>query len=268
MSAQASGATSGPVAGATQGAAQGAAAGTAILPGWGTGIGAAIGLTGGLLQASQQASAARNFQQQQDRAVEEAKRQAGANFMQNISAPTEAYQAAMQQGTAQQMQALQAGAEGDVRNLQGIVGRTNEAATDFDFEQRDKMARDLYQLHLAQAQEQKGSANALAGIDLNEAQGYGMAKQQAQKAQQQAMMGVLGTVAGIGEGIDKRQALYKRQPTQSTQPAYNPATDPILNNINKYGNNQQPLVGPELPSDYIVNPDYLSGLSAFNNRPI
>jgi len=257
MSAQASGATSDPVAGAEKGAASG----TAIIPGWGTGIGAAIGLTGGLLQASQQASAARNFQQQQDRAIEEAKRQAGANFMQNISAPTEAYQAAMRQGTAQQMQALQAGAEGDVRNLQGVVGRTNEAATDFDFGQRDKMARDLYQLHLAQAQEQKASANTLAGIGLNEAQGYGMAKQQAQKAQQQAMTGVLGTVAAIGEGIDKRQALYKRQPNSNmiTIGGQQPYSSPQMDSVNnRFNNNYQ------TPA-FDINQNFLHGLSDFNN---
>jgi len=180
---------------------------------WGMAAEAGLGIGMSLLQASEQASAARNYQEQQNRAIAEAKRQAGANFMQNISAPTEAYQAAMRQGTAQQMQALQAGVEGDTRNLQGIVGRTNEAATDFDFDQRDKMAKDLYDLHMAQAQEQKASANALAGIGLSEAEGAGLAKQQSEKARVAAQTNAAEAGLMIGAGLDNMRALYPKKKT-------------------------------------------------------
>jgi len=174
--------------------------------------GIGLGIGSSLLQASEQSAAARNFQGQQQQAIEEAKRQAGANFMQNISAPTEAYQAAMREGTAQQMQALQAGTEGDVRNLQGIVGRTNEAATDFDFGQRDKMAQDLYQLHMDQAKEQKQSAINLAEIGLGEATGAGLAKQQAEKAKALANVNALGGVEKLGLLWDNRKKAFPTQP--------------------------------------------------------
>lgn len=209
---------------------------------WGMGAEALLGIGGGLLQASQQAAAARNFQGQKEMAIHQAKELAGANFMQNISAPVEAYQAAMRQGTAQQMQALQAGTEGDVRNLQGIVGRTNEAATDFDFGQRDKMAQDLYKLHLAQAQERKDSANALAGIDLKEAQGAALAQQQAELAKNQAYTNAAAAGLRIGAGLDKMQALYGKQDTNPMLPAYSTSTDPLLNTINK----NKPTFGPQV----------------------
>jgi hypothetical protein len=208
--------------------------------------GIGLGIGSSLLQASQQSAAARNFQGQQQKAIEEAKRQAGANFMQNISAPTEAYQAAMREGTAQQMQALQAGTEGDVRNLQGIVGRTNEAATDFDFGQRDKMAQDLYQLHMDQAKEQKQSATNLAGIGLEEAKGAGLAKQQAEKAKALANANALGGVEKLGLLWDQSRKAFPTQPNAQT--TYNRSTDPMLANINNYNAPQQTastMVGPQ-----------------------
>ena len=226
-------------------AATGAAGAAASTTPYGQIAGLGLGVGMSLYQASEQAGAARNFQAKQDQAIQEAKRQAGANFMQNISAPTEAYQAAMRQGTAQQMQALQAGTEGDVRNLQGIVGRTNEAATDFDFSQRDKMAKDLYDLHMAQAKEQKQSANSLAGIGLEEASGAGLAKQQAEKANALSNANALGGVEKLGLLWDNSKKAFPAQP--NTQPSYDRATDPMLANINKWNTSQQGVVGPQMP---------------------
>jgi hypothetical protein len=231
---------------------------------WGMAAEAGLGIGMSLLQASEQASAARNYQEQQNRAIAEAKRQAGANFMQNISAPTEAYQAAMREGTAQQMQALQAGTEGDVRNLQGIVGRTNEAATDFDFGQRDKMAKDLYDLHMAQAQEQKQSANELAGIGLQEAQGAGLAKQQAEKARVAAQTNAAEAGLRIGAGLDQMQALYKRQNTPNITVAgdVTPYTSKNMDSINNRNNNNYQT------SAFNIDQNFLPGLVGFNSRPI
>lgn len=196
---------SGKAAGATD-----VAGGAESATPWGAIAGTTIGLGASLFQASEQAAIARNMQERQNKAMEEAKRLAGANYLQNISAPTEAYQAGMREATAQQMQALQAGTEGDVRNLQGIVGRANEQAIDATFQEQDKMARDLYNLNLAQAQEQKNSANALASIGLQEASGFGLAKQQAEKARTGAYTSALQGAAGLGALWDKSRDLYNK----------------------------------------------------------
>lgn len=208
---------------------------------WGMAAELGLGVGASLLQASQQAAAARNFEGQKNMAIRQAKELAGANFMKNVSVPVEAYEAAMRQGTAQQMQALQAGTEGDVRNLQGIAGRTNEAATDFDFGQRDKMAQDLYKLHVAQAQEQKESANALAGIGLKEAQGAALAQQQAELAKQQSYGNAALSGLRLVTGLDKMRALYPNQNTNKPADAYSTANDPLLNSIRS----NTPAFGPQ-----------------------
>jgi len=253
---------------AATGAAGAAGAAASTTPyGQIAGLGLGIGMS--LYQASEQAGAARNFQAKQDQAIAEAKRQAGANFMQNISAPTEAYQAAMREGTAQQMQALQAGTEGDVRNLQGIVGRTNEAATDFDFGQRDKMAKDLYDLHMAQAKEQKQSATNLAEIGLEEASGAGLAKQQAEKANALSN-------ANASKGVEKLGLLWdnskKAFPAQKTgEQGIGDAT--ISGGMAPYTSQNMDVIGNKNNGSYQstafnIDQNLLPGLIGFNKRPI
>jgi hypothetical protein len=206
----------------------GAAAGTATP--WGAIAGTAIGLGSSLLQASQQSAEARYQQNLQNKAIEDAKRLAGANFMENIGVPLQGQMEAMRQNTAAYKQALEAGAEGDVRNLQGLVGRVNESVVDANAKQANEIDNRLYNLSVAQAQEQKGSANALAGVALNEAEGAGLAKQQAQKAQVGAYTNALQGVAGLGALYDKSRALYPNQGTITPQNV-NANTQQPVNNV-------------------------------------
>lgn len=240
-----------PGAGASPTGGIGAAAGP-----WGMAAEAGLGIGMSLFQASEQAAIARNMQAKQDKAIEEAKRLAGANYLQNVSAPVEAYQAGMRQATAQQMQGLQAASEGDVRNAQAIAARTNEQATDATFEEQDKMAKDLYNLNVAKAQEQKDSANALAGIGLQEAQGAGLAKQQAEAAKIGAYTNAAEAGLRIGAGLDQMQALYPTQKAAQSVAPYSAANDPLLNSIK----NNAPAFGPQN--------DMFPGLTGFQKRGI
>ena len=52
----------------------------------------------------------------------------------------------------------------------------------------------------------------MAGISLNEAQGAGLAKQQAQKAEVLANTNALGGVAGLGALWDKSRKAFPTQP--------------------------------------------------------
>lgn len=243
MSGKAAQSTAATTPGGTPGAAASPTGGIGAAAGpWGMAAEAGLGIGMSLFQASEQAAIARNMQERQNKAMEEAKRLAGANYLQNVSVPTEAYQAGMREATAQQMQALQAGTEGDVRNLQGIVGRANEQAIDATFQEQDKMAKDLYNLNIAQAQEQKNSANALAGIGLQEAQGAGLAKQQAEAAKFGAYTNVAKAGLRIGAGLDQMQAFYPTQKAAQSVAPYNVATDPLLNSAKA---NMQ-VVGPQV----------------------
>jgi len=185
-------------------------AGAAAGP-WGMAAEAGLGIGMSLYQASEQAAAARNFAGQQAKAIEEAKRQAGANFMKNVGVPLTGELEGMKANTAAYKQALEAGTEGDVRNLQGLVGRVNESNVDANAQQANRIDENLYKLHMAQAQEQKDSANALAGISLNEAEGAGLAKQQAEKAKIAAYTSAAQSGLRIGAGLDQMRALYPNQ---------------------------------------------------------
>lgn len=175
---------------------------------WGMAAELGLGLGMSLYQAKEQSAAQRNFQAQQDRAAEEAKRQAGANFMQDVGVPLTGELAGMRANTAAYKQALEAGAEGDVRNLQGLVGRVNESVVDANAQQANRIDDRLYNLHMAQAAEQKASANALAGISLSEAEGAALAKQQAEKAKVAAYTNAAQSGLRIATGLDQMRSLY------------------------------------------------------------
>lgn len=257
MSKSAGAQTAATTPGGTPGAAASPTGGIGAAAGpWGMAAEAGLGIGMSLFQASEQAAIARNMQSRQDKAIEDAKRLAGANYLQNVSVPVEAYQAGMREATSQQKQGLETAAEGDTRNAQAIAARTNEQAIDTTFEEQDKMAKDIYNLNVAKATEQKDSSNALAGIAVGEAEGAGLAKQQAEMAKVGAYTNAAEAGLRIASGFDQMKALYPTQKaTQSVAP-YSEANDPLLNSIK----NNAPAFGPQN--------DMFPGLTAFRKRGI
>lgn len=199
------------------GAMSGAAMGTSVVPGWGTAIGAVVGAGASLFQASEQAKAQREFQEKQDKAMEEAKRLAGANFLKNVGVPFAGELAGMKANTAGYKQALEAAVEGDWRNLPGVVGRIDESMVDANAQQAVRVDDKIYKLKVAQAQEQKDSSNALAGIALGEASGFGLAKQQAEKAKIAAYTSAAQGAAQLGQLWDASRALYPQDEEAADQ---------------------------------------------------
>jgi hypothetical protein len=222
--------------------ASGASLGTMIVPGWGTAIGAVVGAGAGLLQASQQAGAARKFQIEQDRAKAEAERQAGANFLKNVGVPLSGELAGMRANTAGYKQAIEAAVEGDWRNLPGVVGRADASMVDANAEQAIRIDEKLYRQHVAEAKEQKDSSNMLALLASKEAEGAGLAKQQAEKAKVAAYTSALQGVSKLGQMWDANRDLYPTQKMQANTPGYSEATDPLLNNIRS----NTPINGPQV----------------------
>lgn len=221
--------------------ASGAAMGTMIVPGWGTAIGAVVGAGAGLLQASEQAGAARKFQIEQDRAKAEAERQAGANFLRNVGVPLSGELAGMRANTAGYKQAIEAAVEGDWRNLPGVVGRADASMVDANAEQAVRIDEKLYRQHVAEAQEQKDSAKMLALLAAKEAEGAGLAKQQAAKAKVAAYTSALQGVSQLGQMWDANRSLYPKQKQVNPQAPYNEATDPLLNSLKA----NKPAFGPQ-----------------------
>ena len=170
----------------------------------------------------------------------------------------------MRANTAGYKQAIQAAQEGDVRDLPGIVGRADESMVGANADQSIRMDDKLYALHMAQAKEMKDSANALGGISLSEAEGAGLAKQQAEKARVAAQTNAAEAGLRIGAGLDQMQALYKRQNTPNITVAgdVTPYTSNNMDSINNRNNNNYQT------SAFNIDQNFLPGLVGFNSRPI
>lgn len=183
------------------GAASGAAAGTSVMPGWGTAIGAVAGGTMSLIEASKQAAAKNAADRAAQEAVARAEQEQETNFLGALQVPTEAYNQALRENTAQQMQALGALQEAGPRELAGGVGRVNAVANNQANDVTNQLADRLYNLNLAQANEQGQTADAMAKISLERAMGAQKAAMAAQLAQTQALSsGAQSFGSGISAG--------------------------------------------------------------------
>jgi hypothetical protein len=188
-------------AGVGSGAAKGAAAGTAIVPGWGTAIGAAAGGTMSLIEAGKQGAAKREAERAGEQAVARAKQEQEINFLGAVQVPVEAYNQALRETTANQMQALSALTEAGPRELVGGVGKINAVANQQANDVTNQLADRLYNLNIAQANEQGQTADAMAKLYLGQAEGAQKAAMAANMAQTGLKQGALNAFGTAGAGI-------------------------------------------------------------------
>jgi hypothetical protein len=115
--------------------------------------------------------------------------------------PTEAYENAMREITAQSMQLTEAARETGARELAASVGRIGAAGLNATEQQREAMARDIYTRDMTVAQDEARRLGALANLDVMEARGAQLAAAQAAEARGRALTGAvsaLGQAAGAG----------------------------------------------------------------------
>lgn len=180
------------------GAAAGGLAGaaSAATPWVSMGLGA-VNIATDLVQASKQ----KDIQKSAERAAEDAARKQeqllSQDFFSALQVPTEAYDRAARETTAQVGQAVEALQEGDPRQLAGGLGKVAAAGIAGEAETRDAMAQDLYQLGVAQAQSATNVNTGLAGLEGQRLAG-------AQKTAAEARAAELGLQQGaaqVGAGI-------------------------------------------------------------------
>ena len=179
------------------GAAAGGLAGaaSAATPWVTMGLGA-VNIATDLVQASKQA----DIQKSAERAAEDAARKQeqllSQDFFSGLQVPTEVYDRAARETTAQVGQAVSALQEGDPRQLAGGLGKVAAAGIAGEAETRDAMGQDLYKLGLAQAAAATNVNTKLADLEADRLAG---AQQEAANAYELRAKSLQGAGAtGIG----------------------------------------------------------------------
>jgi hypothetical protein len=164
-----------------------------------------------LIEAGKQADAQRSAERAAEQAVAEAKRLQETNFLGAVQVPMEAYNQALNQSTANQMQALSALQEAGPRELAGGVGRVNAVANEQVNDINNQVANSLYNLSVAQANEQGQTNDALSRLNLGQAEGAQKAAMAAQLAKIQLQQGALNNFGSAYTGaVDALTPVYKQ----------------------------------------------------------
>lgn len=189
-------------------------AGTAALVSAGVaaaGTAASVGMN--LSEAAKQKKAQAKAEQAAGEAVKKAEAEYGKEFLAGVQLPTEAYDRALREGTAQQMQSIQALQEADARTLAAGVGKVQAQATDAQTQARDQMAQDMYNLELAQAKEKSANSASIANLNLDKAAGAQMAAADAEAARASANAGVGSAIVSLGGQMLSAAPLYGKAST-------------------------------------------------------
>jgi len=219
---------------------------TSILMGAGTAASVAMNLSGAAKQAKAQSAA----EQAAAEAAQKAEAEYQKEFLGGVQLPMEAYNQALRQGTAQQMQSIQALQEADARTLAAGVGKVQAQATEAQAATTNQMANDMYALQIAQAQEQGRNRDAIAKMNEQRAIGAGAAAADAEAARMRAYGSIGSGIASLGATIAQNQALYKDGASELT---------PIGENLTSAGlvSKQNILPTSELPSySSLMYPNY------------
>ena len=133
-----------------------------------------------------------------------------------LQVPTEAYQNALQNITAQSMQFTEAAREAGARELAASVGRLGAAGLTATEREREAMAQNIFNRDVAVAKDEAIRLSKLAQLDETEARGAELAAAQAQERMGYALAS--GTQA-LGSAIDTgydQWSLYQKQNGEGT----------------------------------------------------
>lgn len=219
------------------------------------GTAASVGMN--LSAAAKQAKAQSAAEQAASEAAKKAEQEYQKQFLGGVQVPTEAYNQALRQGTAQQMQSLQALQEADARTLAAGVGKVQAQATEAQAATTNQMASDMYSLQLAQAKEQGLNRDAIARMNEQRAIGAGAAAADAEVARMKAYAGIGPAITSLGAMGLQSASLYGKTGDTTT-----PFTDQAMRPFNPAGQLPVTLSGfsNNTPSNY--NPTQVPGLTS------
>lgn len=178
-------------------------------------IGLGVSAAGTLASVGMNLSAAAKQSKAQsaaERAAGEAAAKAESEYQREfaggVQLPMEAYQQAGREGTAQQMQALQALQEADSRSLAAGVGKVQAAATEAQTGITEQMRQDLFSLESAQMEEKMANRDQIAKMNQERAMGAQAAAANAEMAKTRAYAGIGSSVAALGGMALQAAPLY------------------------------------------------------------
>jgi len=175
------------------------------------GTAASIGMN--LSAAAKQSKAQSAAEQAAGEAAAKAEAEYQKEFAGGVQLPMEAYQQAGREGTAQQMQALQALQEADTRSLAAGVGKVQAAATEAQDITTNQMREDLFSLEAAQMKEKMANRDQIAKMNQERAVGAQAAAANAEAAKMRAYGGIASSVAGLGQMALQAAPLYGKSGT-------------------------------------------------------
>ena len=175
---------------------------TAAIIGLGSMAAQGIGAGFSFAQANKQKRELDKANKAAQKAIAEAKALTDINQLESLQVPLEPYRTAMREGTAQQMQSLQALQEADARSLAAGVGKIGAVGTDYLERVRNKMSQDIYANDLLKAKEEARLQDQKLDISQLEAEGAQQASADAQKFRNQAItQGVQGIAGAAITGL-------------------------------------------------------------------
>jgi len=152
--------------------------------------------------------------------------------LERLQVPTEAYETAMREITAQSMQFTEAARESGARELAASVGRLGAMGLTATQQQRQDMAQDIYKRDVAVAEDEARRLGRLAGIDLQESAGAQLAaanaQQAAARATESATEGIVGAVGTMGNAMP---LYFPQQGGGATDGAMGQAIGPQMGSI-------------------------------------
>lgn len=170
-----------------------------------------VGAGFNIARAIQQRREQRDAEKTAQEALNQAKSRLEVNRMEGIQVPLDAYEQAMRETTAQQMQSLEGLREADARTLAAGVGRLGAGAADITEKNRQMMERSILERDKAIATEQSSIDQKLASLSLQESIG---ASQAAADAQASSAMNLQQGIMGLGNAFNtfaQNQDLYSKR---------------------------------------------------------
>jgi len=233
------------------------------------GTAASIGMN--LAAAAKQSKAQSAAEQAASEAAAKAEAEYQKEFAGGVQLPMEAYQQAGREGTAQQMQALQALQEADTRSLAAGVGKVQAAATEAQAITTNQMREDLFSLEAAQMKEKMANRDQIAKMNQERAIGAQAAAANAEAAKMRAYGGIASSVAGLGQMALQAAPLYGNTgaPVTDTSIAGQPGNASGFGGVNysssSFGSpGTIPTSSISAPSAFgpMNNPNMVSGVTA------
>ena len=169
---------------------------------------ASVGMN--LAAAAKQSKAQSAAEQAASEAAAKAEAEYQKEFAGGVRLPMEAYQQAGREGTAQQMQSLQALQEADSRSLAAGVGKVQAAATDTQAGITEQMRKDLFSLETTQLAEKMANRDQIAKMNQQRAMGAQMAAANAEAARMNAYASIGSSVASLGSQFAQAAPLFKK----------------------------------------------------------